>query len=138
VFVRHSRTSFTATSNTFSNLIFLFFVSITNYPCRGLDKSLRPQELEAPRILRQSALEGGKVVSLTHRPPLPSKGDPWYLFLLGAESIPPPLPHKEKFLVHISVTGYVDSSQSHMTAERIKLMNNLRLHRATNPRPSGL
>jgi hypothetical protein len=38
------------------------------------------------RISRQSAHEGGKVVSPTHRPPLP-----------------PPLPSKEKFLVLISV-----------------------------------
>jgi hypothetical protein len=29
------------------------------------------QEVEAPRISRQSAHEGGKVVSPTHRPSLP-------------------------------------------------------------------
>ena len=29
------------------------------------------QEFEAPRISRQSAHEGGKVVNPTHRPPLP-------------------------------------------------------------------
>jgi len=40
----------------------------------GLFNLLEPlglQEIEAPRISRQSAHKGGKVVSLTHRPPLP-------------------------------------------------------------------
>ena len=35
----------------------------------------------------QSAHEGGKVVSHTHRPPLPTREDPWYLFMLEIESI---------------------------------------------------
>jgi hypothetical protein len=42
------------------------------------------------RISRQSAHEGGKVVSPTHRPPLPSRKYPWYSFLLDAESTPEP------------------------------------------------
>jgi hypothetical protein len=33
--------------------------------------ALRLQDVEAPRISRKSAHECGKVVSLTHRPPLP-------------------------------------------------------------------
>jgi hypothetical protein len=33
-------------------------------------------EVEASRISRQSAHEGGKVVSLTHRPPLPPEHIP--------------------------------------------------------------
>jgi hypothetical protein len=33
--------------------------------------------------------EGGEVVSLTHRPPLPQECS-WYSFLLGAESTPGP------------------------------------------------
>jgi hypothetical protein len=39
-------------------------------------------------ISRQSALEGGKVVSPTHRPPLPTGNYFWYSFLLEAESTP--------------------------------------------------
>ena len=42
-----------------------------NYPSRGQDKPIGMQEVEAPRISRQSAHEGGKVVSPTHRPSLP-------------------------------------------------------------------
>jgi hypothetical protein len=34
------------------------------------------QEVEAPRISRQSAHEGGKVISLTHQPPLPPGDTP--------------------------------------------------------------
>jgi hypothetical protein len=37
------------------------------------------------RISRQSAHEGGKVVSLTHRPHLPPRKYSWYSFLLEAE-----------------------------------------------------
>jgi len=40
------------------------------------------------QISRQSAHESGKVVSPTHRPPLPPRTYSWYLFLLGAESSP--------------------------------------------------
>jgi hypothetical protein len=37
------------------------------------------------QIYRQSAHEGGKVVSLTHRPPLPPRKYSWYAFLLETE-----------------------------------------------------
>jgi len=37
-----------------------------------------------------AAQDGGKVVSLTHRPPLPTGNTPWYSFLLEAESTPGP------------------------------------------------
>ena len=50
------------------------------------------QEVETPRIYRQPGHKGGKVVSPTHRPPLvftPRK-DPWYSFVLEAESTPGP------------------------------------------------
>ena len=40
------------------------------------------------QISRQSAHEGGKVVSPTHRPPLPPRKYSWYSFLLKAESSP--------------------------------------------------
>jgi hypothetical protein len=46
------------------------------------------QEVEASKIARQSAQEGGKVVSPAHRPPLLSREVPWYSFLLEAESTP--------------------------------------------------
>jgi len=39
-------------------------------PFTGLDRPLVFQELEAPRISRPSAQEGGKTVNLKHRPPL--------------------------------------------------------------------
>jgi len=42
------------------------------------------------QISRQSALEGGKVVSLKHRPLLPPRKYPWYSFLLKAKSTPGP------------------------------------------------
>ena len=37
-----------------------------------------------------TAQDGGKVVSLTHRPPLPPSKYTWYSFLLEAESTPEP------------------------------------------------
>ena len=40
------------------------------------------------QISRQSVHEGGKVVSPTHRPPLPPRKYSWYSFLLEAESTP--------------------------------------------------
>ena len=42
------------------------------------------------QISRQSAHEGGKVVSPTHRPPLPPRKYSWHSFLLEAESTPEP------------------------------------------------
>ena len=37
-----------------------------------------------------TAQDGGKVVSLTYRPPLPPRKYSWYSFLLEAESTPGP------------------------------------------------
>ena len=42
------------------------------------------------QISRQSAHEGGKVVSSMHRPSLPPRKYSWYSFLLEAESTPGP------------------------------------------------
>jgi hypothetical protein len=42
------------------------------------------------QISRQSAHEGGEVVSPMHRPSLPSRKYSWYSFLLEAESTPGP------------------------------------------------
>jgi len=45
----------------------------------------RVPEGSGSQISRQSAHEGGKVVSPTHRPPYPS-GNSWYSFLLEAQT----------------------------------------------------
>jgi hypothetical protein len=58
--------------------------------CTGLDRPWGLQQVETPRIYRQSAQEGGKVVSPTHRSPLPPRIYSCYSFLLEAESTPGP------------------------------------------------
>jgi len=47
------------------------------------------RKLRVPDFMT-TAQDGGKVVSLTHRPPLPTRKFSWYSFLLEAESIPGP------------------------------------------------
>ena len=47
------------------------------------------------QISRQSAYEGGEVVSPTHRPPIPLRKYSWYPFLLEAESTPGPIMRPE-------------------------------------------
>jgi hypothetical protein len=51
-------------------------------------QALRAQGGGGYRISRQSAHEGGRVVSHTHRPPLPARKYSWYSFLLETELIP--------------------------------------------------
>ena len=68
------------------------------------------------QISRQSAHEGGKVVSPTHQPPLPPRKYFWYSFLLEAESTPGPQWGRK---------DYVN--------EKIQWH-----HRGSNPRPSDL
>jgi len=61
-----------------------------SYPSTGLDRPLKLQEIEAPRISRQSAQNVVKVVTPMHQPSLPSKRQPWYSFVSEAELIPGP------------------------------------------------
>ena len=66
-----------------------------SYPCTGLDKPIGFQEVEAFRISRQSAHEGGKFVSPKHRSPLPTRGDSGYSF-----------PHRGwKISIYITTSG---------------------------------
>jgi hypothetical protein len=60
----------------------------TTIPAQACYRSIGSQEVEAPGISRQSAHEGGKVVSSTDRPTLPSRKYSWYSFLLETESTP--------------------------------------------------
>jgi hypothetical protein len=58
-----------------------------NYPCNRPWRPIGLWDVEAPTISLDNRLtDGGKVVSLTRRPPLTSEEDSWYSFLLEAES----------------------------------------------------
>jgi hypothetical protein len=56
----------------------------------GLDRPLGFQEVEAPRFQDDHHKKGGRVVSPTHRPPLPHRKCSWYSLLLEAEPTPGP------------------------------------------------
>ena len=72
--------------------------SIYKSDVKGKGKSVPLQAWSGPESSRKlrfpdfmtMAQDGGKVVSLTHRPPLPPRKYSWYSFLLEAESTPGP------------------------------------------------
>ena len=68
-----------------------------------------------PEIPRQSVHEDGKVVSPTHRPPLPPRKYSWYSFLLEAESTSGPQCDRKDYV-----------------------REKFQWHHRANPRPSGL
>ena len=49
-----------------------------SYLMKGLQNLLGFQDVKAPRLPIQSAHEGDKAVSLTHRTPLPPSVYPWF------------------------------------------------------------
>ena len=54
-----------------------------SYPYTGVDRHLGLQHVEVPRISRQSAREGGKVISLKQQ-------SPFFFFLQGSRQLMPP------------------------------------------------
>ena len=81
--------------------------------CKDKGKAVTLQSWSGPEGSRKlrfpdfmtTAQDGSKVVSLTHRPPLPPRKYTWYSFLLEAESTPGPQCDRkvyvtEKFQLH--------------------------------------
>jgi len=67
------------------------------YEVKGKDKAVPLQAWTCPEGSTKlrfpnfvTTQDGGKVVRLTHRPPLPPSKCSWYSFLLEAESTPGP------------------------------------------------
>jgi hypothetical protein len=94
----------------------LFYLELKSYPRNSPWRPIGLWDVEAPTFCVDSRLtDGGKVFSLTRRPPLTPQEDTWYSFLLKAESTPGP---------YCGWKDYVNWKSP--------------LHRDSNPRPSGL
>ena len=95
------RTSFSA------QILIHYFIARAFYWCKQ-GKAVPLQAWSGPEVSRKArfpdfmttAQDGGKVVSLTHRPPLPPRKYSWYSFLLEAESIPRATVRSEGFYVN--------------------------------------
>jgi hypothetical protein len=61
-----------------------------NYSCNRPWRPIGLRDVEAPTLLDSRLTDGGKVVSLTRRPPFAPQEVSWYSFLLEAESTPVP------------------------------------------------
>jgi len=55
-----------------------------SYPITALDRPLRLQKVEVPRISRQLANESGKVVIPTHRPTIPQEISLVFVYIRGS------------------------------------------------------
>jgi hypothetical protein len=92
------------------------------------------QALRAPggwgsHISRQSAHEGGKVVSPAHRPPLLPRKYSWYSFLLEAESTPGPQCDRKDYVNEKFVTpSGIESATFRFIAQCLNQLRH-RVHR---------
>jgi hypothetical protein len=59
-------------------------------PVTGRESPLGCDKSKLPHFLDNRLTDGGEAVSLTRRPPFTPQEDPWYSFLLEAESTPGP------------------------------------------------
>ena len=71
-------------------LHFIYICCKKNQIPYSAGQALRVPRIWNSEISRQSAHKGCKVVSPTHRPPLPTRKYSWYSFLVEAESTPGP------------------------------------------------
>ena len=75
-----------------------YIINVHRCSCKGKGKSVPLQAWSGPEGSRKlrfpdymtMAQDGGKVVTPTHRPPLPPRKCSWYSFMLEAESTPGP------------------------------------------------
>jgi hypothetical protein len=76
--------------NTWNVILGILTNKGKRYPCNRLWRSTGLWDFEAPTFLDIGLTDSGEVVSLTRLPYFYSQEDPWYSFLLAAESTPGP------------------------------------------------